>query len=122
TVAAVGREVTNLTVGQTVAVEPNYSCGVCPLCREGNRNLCLSRVAVGIDVDGGFAEQATVPARCCWPAADRLAAGGGGARGRAAGAGPRAGGGGGGCSGRSRWRWWCAPSGAPSRPRARRRR
>src|SRR4029450_5490886 len=73
TVAAVGREVTNLTVGQTVAVEPNYSCGGCPLCREGNRNLCLSRVAVGIDVDGGFAEQATVPARCCWPAPDGLA-------------------------------------------------
>jgi threonine dehydrogenase-like Zn-dependent dehydrogenase len=35
---------------------------------EGNRNLCLSRTAVGIDVDGGFAEQARVPARCCWPA------------------------------------------------------
>jgi threonine dehydrogenase-like Zn-dependent dehydrogenase len=51
-----------------VAVEPNYSCGSCALCREGNRNLCLSRVAVGIDVDGGFAQEATVPARCCWPA------------------------------------------------------
>ena len=73
TVAAIGAEVGTLTVGQTVAVEPNYSCGVCPLCREGNRNLCLSRVAVGIDVDGGFAEQATVPARCCWPAPDGLA-------------------------------------------------
>src|SRR2546427_3065190 len=55
TVAAVGADVRHLAVGQTVAVEPNYSCGTCPLCREGNRNLCLSRVAVGIDVDGGFA-------------------------------------------------------------------
>jgi L-iditol 2-dehydrogenase len=72
TVVAVGREVDNLPVGQMVAVEPNYSCGRCPLCREGNRNLCLSRVAIGIDVDGGFAEQATVPARCCWPAPDGL--------------------------------------------------
>jgi 2-desacetyl-2-hydroxyethyl bacteriochlorophyllide A dehydrogenase len=68
TVAAVGDAVTNVTVGQAVAVEPNYSCGLCALCREGNRNLCLSRVAVGIDVDGGFAEEAAVPARCCWPA------------------------------------------------------
>ncbi len=50
TVAAVGADVRHLAVGQTVAVEPNYSCGTCPLCREGNRNLCLSRVAVGIDV------------------------------------------------------------------------
>ncbi len=27
-------------------------------------------MAVGIDVDGGFADQAAVPARCCWPAPD----------------------------------------------------
>ncbi len=67
-VAAVGAGVVTLRPGQRVAVEPNFSCGVCPLCREGNRNLCLSRTAVGIDVNGGFAEQACVPARCCWPA------------------------------------------------------
>ena len=73
TVAAIGSAVRNIAVGQSVAVEPNYSCGVCALCREGNRNLCLSRVAVGIDVDGGFAQEATVPARCCWPAPAGLA-------------------------------------------------
>src|SRR6267378_7676710 len=67
-VVAVGPDVQTLQPGQKVAVEPNYSCGVCPLCREGNRNLCLSRTAIGIDVDGGFAEQARLPARCCWPA------------------------------------------------------
>jgi 2-desacetyl-2-hydroxyethyl bacteriochlorophyllide A dehydrogenase len=68
TVRAVGPGVDGLAVGDTVAVEPNYSCGRCPLCREGNRNLCLSRTAVGIDVDGGFAEEVIVPARCCWVA------------------------------------------------------
>src|SRR6266481_6759442 len=67
-VMAVGGDVSNVRPGQKVAVEPNYSCGHCPLCREGNRNLCLSRTAVGIDVDGGFAEQVKVPARCCWAA------------------------------------------------------
>ena len=67
-VEAVGDGVTRVAVGDRVAVEPNYSCGVCPLCREGNRNLCLSRTAIGIDVDGGFAEIVRVPARCCWPA------------------------------------------------------
>jgi 2-desacetyl-2-hydroxyethyl bacteriochlorophyllide A dehydrogenase len=65
TVLAVGAGVDALGVGARVAVEPNYSCGRCPLCREGNWNLCLSRTAVGIDVDGGFAEQARVPARSC---------------------------------------------------------
>ena len=64
----VGPNVQALQPGQKVAVEPNYSCGACPLCREGNRNLCLSRTAIGIDVNGGFAEQACLPARCCWPA------------------------------------------------------
>jgi len=67
-VLTVGAGVDNVRVGEKVAVEPNYSCGVCALCREGNRNLCLSRTAVGIDVDGGLAEQARLPARVCWPA------------------------------------------------------
>jgi len=67
-VEAVGEGVTRVAVGDRVAVEPNYSCGVCPLCREGSRNLCLARVAIGIDVDGCFADVARVPARCCWPA------------------------------------------------------
>jgi 2-desacetyl-2-hydroxyethyl bacteriochlorophyllide A dehydrogenase len=64
----VGPNVSRVAVGDRVAVEPNYSCGVCPLCREGNRNLCLSRTAIGIDVDGCFAELVRVPERCCWPA------------------------------------------------------
>ena len=67
-VAAVGPGVHALRPGQRVAVEPNFSCGICPLCREGNRNLCLARTAVGIDVNGGFAEEVCLPARCCWPA------------------------------------------------------
>lgn len=66
-IEAAGSAVTRVKIGDPVVVEPNYSCGRCPLCREGNRNLCLSRVAVGIDVDGGFAELARVPAHCCWP-------------------------------------------------------
>ncbi len=68
----VGAGVSNVRVGEKVAVEPNYSCGACPLCREGNRNLCLARTAVGIDVNGGLAEQACLPARVCWPAPSEL--------------------------------------------------
>jgi len=68
TVTEAGFAVKRVRVGDRVAVEPNYSCGACPLCREGNRNLCLARTAVGIDVDGCFAESVRVPERCCWPA------------------------------------------------------
>jgi 2-desacetyl-2-hydroxyethyl bacteriochlorophyllide A dehydrogenase len=67
-IEAVGAGVSQARPGDRVAIEPNYSCGACPLCREGNRNLCLSRTAVGIDVHGCFAELVRVPERCCWPA------------------------------------------------------
>src|SRR5881397_2954094 len=69
-VDAVAADVTTVRPGARVVVEPNYGCGRCPLCVEGNRNLCLSRRAIGIDVDGGFAELMRLPARCCWPAPD----------------------------------------------------
>lgn len=67
-VAAIGEGVGNVKPGDSVTVEPNYSCGSCSLCREGNRNLCAKRTAVGIDVPGGLAQFARLPARCCWAA------------------------------------------------------
>lgn len=66
-VTMVGQAVNRVQPGDRVVIEPNYSCGTCALCREGNRNLCLQRTAVGIDVDGGFADLVRVPAHCCWP-------------------------------------------------------
>ncbi|HXG15964.1 MAG TPA: alcohol dehydrogenase catalytic domain-containing protein [Calidithermus sp.] len=66
-VERLGAGVSRVRPGDRVVVEPNYSCGRCPLCREGNRNLCVDRTAIGIDVDGAFAELVRVPERCCWP-------------------------------------------------------
>jgi 2-desacetyl-2-hydroxyethyl bacteriochlorophyllide A dehydrogenase len=71
-IEAVGAGVPQLRVGQRVVAEPNYSCRRCPLCLEGNRNLCARRTAIGIDVDGAFADLARLPARCCWPVADSV--------------------------------------------------
>ena len=67
-VEAAAPDVTRVGPGDPVVVEPNYSCGHCPLCREGNRNLCLSRITIGINADGGFAELVRVPEQCCWRA------------------------------------------------------
>jgi L-iditol 2-dehydrogenase len=67
-VVAVGPGVARISPGDRVAVEPNWGCGTCDLCREGSENLCLARTAVGIDRDGGFAELAVLPERACWPA------------------------------------------------------
>jgi L-iditol 2-dehydrogenase len=72
-VVAVGPGVTRVAPGDRVAVEPNWGCGTCDLCREGSGNLCLARTAVGIDRDGGFAELAALPERACWPAPAGLA-------------------------------------------------
>src|SRR6516165_6656640 len=48
-VVGVGPGVRSLRVGDRVAVEPNWGCGSCDLCREGLGNVCLQRTAVGID-------------------------------------------------------------------------
>ena len=67
-VVAVGAGVSRVAPGDRVAVEPNWGCGACDLCRSGSENLCLARTAVGIDRDGGFAELAVLPERACWAA------------------------------------------------------
>src|SRR5207244_138113 len=54
-VEAVGPGVTRVAPGDRVAVEPNYSCGTCPRCLEGNRHIGLARTALGGGVDGFFA-------------------------------------------------------------------
>lgn len=47
-----------------VAVESFFStCGTCPDCRSGHRNLCPNRVSIGSHVDGGFAAELLIPVR-----------------------------------------------------------
>ncbi|MGH7322932.1 MAG: zinc-dependent alcohol dehydrogenase, partial [Candidatus Rokuibacteriota bacterium] len=71
-VLAVGEGVQRVAVGDRVAVEPNWGCGQCDLCREGSGNLCLARTAAGIDRAGGFAELVALPQRACWTAPTEL--------------------------------------------------
>lgn len=51
-----GSAVRGLTPGQRVFVAPNVGCGRCHLCRQGNNNLCRQSEALGITLDGAFAE------------------------------------------------------------------
>ena len=48
-------------VGTRVAIAPNYGCGVCDRCVSGNTQLCDDFQAIGIHVDGGFAQYLRVP-------------------------------------------------------------
>ncbi|MTI81082.1 MAG: NAD(P)-dependent alcohol dehydrogenase [Firmicutes bacterium] len=56
-VVAVGENVTNVTVGQRVAIEPGVTCGECKYCKEGRYNLCPDVVFLATPpVDGAFCE------------------------------------------------------------------
>lgn len=57
TVAAVGDAVTEVSPGDSVVVHPAMSCGKCRACRLGEDMHCPNHVFVGLDTDGGFAEQ-----------------------------------------------------------------
>lgn len=61
-IAAVGSQVSGLEVGQSVFVAPNMGCGHCPECISGRNNLCANYTAVGINIDGSFAEYMRIPA------------------------------------------------------------
>jgi len=71
-VEELGDGVSDLIVGQRVTVQPNFSCGNCPLCRTGHKNICPSKVRLGVDTNGVFAELVKVPADYVWPVPDGL--------------------------------------------------
>jgi L-iditol 2-dehydrogenase len=61
-VMAIGPGVTGFKLGQRVAIAPNIGCGHCPFCISGRVHMCPSLKAIGIQLDGGFAEYVRVPA------------------------------------------------------------
>lgn len=62
-VIEVGEEVSQFKPGDRVAVIPDLPCGYCGFCAEGRPNLCDNMVAIGGELDGGFAHYALAPAR-----------------------------------------------------------
>ena len=68
----IGAGVTGLAIGQRVTVQPNIACGSCRLCKTGQKNLCPSKVRLGVDKNGVFAEFAVVPADYVWPVPDDI--------------------------------------------------
>ncbi|MBP2249923.1 (R,R)-butanediol dehydrogenase/meso-butanediol dehydrogenase/diacetyl reductase [Halarchaeum solikamskense] len=62
TVTAVGNDVTDVDVGDVVAVNPILYCGDCRYCTAGRYHLCESLGFIGLSGGGGgFAEQIAVP-------------------------------------------------------------
>lgn len=49
--------------GDPVAIQSNLFCGECEFCVAGEESMCLKGELLGVQRDGGFAEQVVVPAR-----------------------------------------------------------
>ena len=61
-IAEVGRDIDTVSVGDRVSIDPNVVCGVCKNCRRTERShLCSNIRAIGVDVNGGFAEYLKAP-------------------------------------------------------------
>ncbi|MFD8220299.1 zinc-dependent alcohol dehydrogenase family protein [Streptomyces sp. NPDC059697] len=64
-VVGLGSEVTELKIGDRVAVDPSLYCNECRYCRAGRNNLCDRWQAIGVTVPGGAAEYAVAPVANC---------------------------------------------------------
>ena len=64
-VVAVGSEVTEVSVGDQVAADPNLYCGECYQCRRGRGNLCERFAAIGVTAPGAAAEYVAAPVANC---------------------------------------------------------
>lgn len=70
-VVEVGTDVTDLRVGDRVAVLPHVFCGRCYFCVRGRQGLCRKLMLTGVSWPwGGLAEYAVVPAYQCIPLPD----------------------------------------------------
>lgn len=66
-IVEIGKNVTDLTIGQIVTGEGHIFCGKCRNCRSGVRHLCPNTIGVGVNRDGAFAEYLSLPAQNVWP-------------------------------------------------------
>ena len=65
-VVEVGAEVTAVKPGDHVALDPNMYCDQCMACRMGKKQECEHLFALGVNVNGGFAEYAVCPETQCF--------------------------------------------------------
>jgi L-iditol 2-dehydrogenase len=60
-VCEVGDDVKNIKIGERVCIDPNIYCGKCYYCRNGQVHFCHQLTAIGVTIDGAFAEYCIVP-------------------------------------------------------------
>ncbi len=65
-IVQLGKNVKHLKKGDIISAETHIACGHCFLCHTGNAHICMNGSIFGVDVNGVFAEYATVPAANAW--------------------------------------------------------
>ena len=65
-VMEVGKEVTDLKVGDMVTVEEMIWCGHCVPCRNGFPNHCANLEEIGFTIPGAYANYIAVDEKYCW--------------------------------------------------------
>ncbi len=66
TIIEKGDSNSKFNIGDNVAIDPNIYCGHCDYCRKGTVSFCENLKALGVSIDGGFAEYSIVPASQCY--------------------------------------------------------
>jgi threonine dehydrogenase-like Zn-dependent dehydrogenase len=56
-----GEAIEGIQPGDHVTIDPNMYCGKCRYCRNGQKQFCENLRAVGVNFNGGFAEECIVP-------------------------------------------------------------
>ena len=72
-VVGLGSDVTELAIGDRVAVDPSLYCFECHYCRLGRNNLCERWGGIGVTTAGGAAEYALAPVANCVKLPDHIA-------------------------------------------------
>lgn len=71
-IAAMGKGVMNLKIGERVTGEGHLACGHCRNCRRGKKHVCENTVGIGVNINGSFAEYVKVPAENVIPLDERI--------------------------------------------------
>jgi len=62
-IVEVGKDVTHLSIGDRIVVDPTITCGTCAYCQSGHANVCENFTTIGIFENGGWAKYCVLPAR-----------------------------------------------------------
>ncbi|MFX1258369.1 MAG: zinc-binding dehydrogenase [Promethearchaeota archaeon] len=74
-VKELGKDITDLKIGNKVVIDPNEKCGYCTNCRRGYSNLCeymALGTTFGIFQHGGFAKYCVIPRSAIFKLPDKI--------------------------------------------------